>query len=51
MGTAIMSVTSMDPMVRMSVLIPTRSTSPSTGMPVRIEVPKFPWSILASQER
>src|SRR5574341_1478118 len=50
-GTAIESVMMREPMVRIRVLMPTRSTSESTGMPVRMEVPKFPRSMPASQDR
>src|SRR3990172_1895947 len=51
MGIAMRRVTSMEPIVRMMVLSPTRSSSPETGRPVRTDVPKFPWSILKSHER
>src|SRR4030043_1570588 len=51
MGTAIRRVMMNDPMVRMRVLSPTVSTSGGTGRAVRIEVPKLPVSIPASQDR
>jgi len=42
MGTANKSVTSIEATVRYRVFIPTRITSPNTGRPVRVDVPKFP---------
>src|SRR5262249_15210842 len=47
-GTAIKSDSSSEPSVRYSVLTPTRASSGSTGSPVRIELPKLPWSTFHS---